>query len=224
MLRPPYQGEAFSTARPPRPSPTSTAASRPAQFIDLLALIGDTSDNVPGVPGIGEKTAVTLIQEYGDVETIIEHAAELKGKRAREGMTEHAADARLSKQLVTIRTDVPLETADGEPLDWHTLRRTDPDLDALDALFDEVGFGSRLRTRAKDYAEGHIRQHSRQRSSGGPRRTFTTLPEDDPSLSFDFGPYEPVTALDEDAVDYRTVWEKDELDLAEDRHAARPRR
>ncbi len=211
MLRPPYQGETFSRETP------ETFAEKygdlaPAQFVDLLALIGDTSDNVPGVPGIGEKTAVALVQEYGDVETIIEHAAELKGKRAREGMTEHAADARLSKQLVTIKTDVPLHTPEGDELDWHTLRRTDPDLTALDALFDEVGFGSRLRTRAKDYAEGRVRQ----RSSGGPRRTFTTLPEDDPALSFDFGPYEPVTALDADAVDYRTVWEKGELDLAEE--------
>ncbi|MEM1042594.1 MAG: DNA polymerase I [Bacteroidota bacterium] len=210
MLRPPYQGEAFSRETP------ETFAQKygglaPAQFIDLLALIGDTADNVPGVPGVGEKTAVALVQEYGTVETIIEHAADLKGKRAREGMTNHADDARLSKQLVTIRTDVPLAAPDGSPLDWHTLRRTDPDLGALEALFDEVGFGSRLRNRAKDYAEGRVRQ----RSSGGPRKA-RLLPENDPALEFDFGPYEPVVALDEDAVDYQTVWEQGDLGLAED--------
>ena len=203
MLRPPYMGETFDRETP-ETFREKYGGLDPAQFVDLLALIGDTSDNVPGVPGVGEKTAVSLVSEYGDVETIIEHAQSLKGKRAREGMTEHADDARLSKQLVTIRCDVPLD------FDWHALRRTDPDLDAVNALFDEVGFGSRLRDRVKDYAAGRERQRG-----GGPRRSYTALPEDDPSLSFDFGPYEPVTALDEDAVAYTTVYERDELDAAD---------
>ncbi|MEM6286470.1 MAG: DNA polymerase I [Bacteroidota bacterium] len=204
MLRPPYMGETFD-----RETPETFRAKygglEPRQFIDLLALIGDSSDNVPGVPGIGEKTAVKLIDEYGDVETLIEHAADLTGKRAREGMTNHADDARLSKKLVTIRTDVDLD------LDWHTLRRTDPEVDEIEALFDEVGFGARLRNRVRDYAEGR----SRSRADGKPGRAFTTLPEDDPSLSFDFGPYEPVSAIDEDAVDYKTVYDADDLGLAE---------
>ena len=209
MLRPPYMGETFD-----RETPETFRAKygglEPAQFVDLLALIGDTSDNVPGVPGIGEKTAVKLIDEYGTVEALIEHAADLKGKRAREGMTDHADDARLSKRLVTIQTDVELLDAHGEPLDWHTLRRTDPDVPEIEALFDEVGFGARLRNRVRDYAAGR----ARSRADGKPGRAFTTLPEDDPSLSFDFGPYEPVSAMNEDAVDYRTVYERDDLDLA----------
>ena len=205
MLRPPYMGETFDRETP-ETFREKYGGLEPAQFVDLLALIGDSADNVPGVPGIGEKTAVKLIEEYGTVEALIEAGPTLKGKRAREGMTDHADDARLSKQLVTILTDVPLAGPDGEPLDWHTLRRTDPDLDALDALFDEVGFGARLRTRARDYAAGR----SRQRSG----RTFTTVSDDDPSLSFDFGPYEPVTAMDEDAVSYVTVYERDDLDAA----------
>ncbi len=209
MLRPPYMGETFD-----RETPETFRAKygglEPAQFVDLLALMGDSADNVPGVPGIGEKTAVSLIDQYGDVESLIEHAADLKGKRAREGMTDHADDARLSKKLVTIRCDVPLKNAQGGDLDWHTLRRTDPDLDALNALFDEVGFGARLRNRARDYAAGR----QRRRADGKPGRAYTTLPEDDPSLSFDFGPYEPVTALDEDAVSYTTVYERDDLDAA----------
>ncbi len=207
MLRPPYMGETFDRETP-ETFREKYGGLEPHQFVDLLALMGDSSDNVPGVPGIGEKTAVKLIDQYGSVESIIEHAADLKGKRAREGMTEHADDARLSKQLVTIRCDVPLHGPDGGPLDWHTLRRTDPDLDAVNALFDEVGFGARLRDRARDYAAGR----SRQRSGG---RSFTALPDDDPSLSFDFGPYEPVTAMDADAVSYTTVYERDELDAAE---------
>ena len=210
MLRPPYMGEAFDRETP-ETFREKYGGLEPSKFIDLLALMGDSSDNVPGVPGIGEKTAVKLIDKYGSVESLIEHAGDLKGKRAREGMTDHADDARLSKELVTIRTDVPLETPDGAPLDWHTLRRTDPDLAAVDALFDEVGFGSRLRDRVRDYAAGR----ERARSGGAGRRSYTALPENDPSLSFDFGPYEPVTALDADAVAYTTVWEREELDAAE---------
>ena len=209
MLRPPYMGETFDRETP-ETFREKYGGLDPHQFIDLLALMGDSSDNVPGVPGIGEKTAVKLIDQYGTVESLIEHAGDLKGKRAREGMTDHADDARLSKQLVTIRTDVDLSDDSGEPLDWHTLRRTDPDLDAVDALFDRVGFGTRLRNRVRDYAAGR----RRQRADGKPGRAYTTLPEDDPSLSFDFGPYEPVTALDEEAVSYTTVYGRDELDAA----------
>lgn len=204
MLRPPYMGETFDRETP-ETFREKYGGLEPRQFIDLLALMGDSADNVPGVPGIGEKTAVKLIDQYGSVEALIEHAADLKGKRAREGMTDHADDARLSKRLVTIRTDVDLD------LDWHTLRRTDPDLDEVNALFDEVGFGARLRNRVRDYAAGR----QRQRADGKPGRAFTTLPEDDPSLSFDFGPYEPVTAMDSDAVGYTTVYGHDELDAAE---------
>ena len=208
MLRPPYMGEVFSreTAETFR---ESYDGLEPIQFIDLLALMGDTADNVPGVPGIGEKTAVKLIKQYGTVENLIEHRDEVKGKRANDGLTNHADDALLSKRLVTIETDLEVTDDFGDPLDWHALRRTDPDLGALNNLFDHVGFGQRLRTRVKDYAEGRVRQ----RAGGG--RRYTTLPEDDPSLSFDFGPYEPVTALDEDAVDYQTVYGRDELATAE---------
>ncbi|PAP78155.1 DNA polymerase I [Rubrivirga marina] len=203
MLRPPYMGETFDRETP-ETFREKYGGLEPPMFIDILALMGDASDNVPGVPGIGEKTAIKLLDQYGSVEALIEHADDLKGKRAREGMTDHADDARLSKKLVTIRCDVPLD------LDWHTLRRTDPDLDEVEALFNEVGFGARLRNRVRDYAAGR----QRKRADGQPGRAFTTLPEDDPSLSFDFGPYTPVTAMDEDAVEYTTVYEKDDLDAA----------
>ncbi len=210
MLRPPYMGEVFNRETP-ETFREKYGGLEPAQFIDLLALIGDSADNVPGVPGIGEKTAIKLIEEHGTVERLIEVGPTLKGKRAREGMTDYADDARLSKQLVTILTDVPLEDDDGNPLDWHTLRRTDPDLEAVEELFNDVGFGARLRNRVKDYAAG--RQRSRS-GGGGSRRSFTALPDNDPALSFDFGPYEPVTALDEDAVSYKTVYERDDLEVA----------
>jgi DNA polymerase-1 len=80
----------------------------PRQVPDYLALVGDTSDNVPGVRGIGEKGAVQLLQQYGDLETLLASAADLPGKRAREALQQYAAEARLSLELVTLRTDVPL--------------------------------------------------------------------------------------------------------------------
>ena len=80
----------------------------PGQVIDYLALVGDSSDNVPGVKGIGEKTAVELLTKYPDLETILSHAVEIPGKRAREALLAHTEEARLSKDLVTIRRDVPV--------------------------------------------------------------------------------------------------------------------
>ena len=79
----------------------------PAQMIDYLALAGDSSDNIPGIRGVGEKTAATLISQYGDVESVIAHAAEIKGKLG-EKVAAGAEDARMSRFLTTIRRDVPL--------------------------------------------------------------------------------------------------------------------
>lgn len=81
----------------------------PTEFIDVKALMGDASDNIPGVPGIGEKTAVKIIQQYHDIETAIAHAAEIKPKRASENLTEFQEQARLSKFLATIIRDMPLD-------------------------------------------------------------------------------------------------------------------
>ncbi len=159
----------------------------PAQFIDMLALMGDDSDNVPGVYGIGPKTAQKLLREYHSVENLIEHADELSGKRAREGMQEHADEARLSKRLVRIRTDLDVG------LDWHDLRRQAPDEKALTRLFRELEFES-LADRL-----------------GVGEAAMDTETDDDPGLAFDFGPYEEVQALDRDAVDYQLVETRDDL-------------
>ena len=159
----------------------------PAQFIDMLALMGDDSDNVPGVYGIGPKTAQKLLREYHSVENLIEHADELSGKRAREGMQEHADEARLSKRLVRIRTDLDVG------LDWHDLRRQAPDEKALTRLFRELEFESLA-----------------DRLGVGEAATDTET-DDDPGLAFDFGPYEEVQALDRDAVDYQLVETRDDL-------------
>lgn len=95
----------------------------PTQMIDLLGLAGDSSDNIPGIPGVGEKTATALLAQFGDIENIIAHAAELKGKLA-ERVAVGAESARQSRELATIRTDVPLEVS----LDDFKLRPPDQEL------------------------------------------------------------------------------------------------
>jgi DNA polymerase-1 len=106
----------------------------PGQIADYLALVGDSSDNVPGAPGIGPKTAVKLLQEHGDLEAILARAAEMKAKRVRESLTENADLVRLSKRLVTIQTDVPVE------LDLEALKVREPDRERLRQLFVELEF------------------------------------------------------------------------------------
>jgi len=106
----------------------------PHRVVDYLALVGDSSDNIPGVKGIGDKTAVQLLETYGDLDTILAKAAEITGKRPREALLAQADNARLSRQLVTLRRDVPVE------LDLEQLRVRTPDTDALAALFTELEF------------------------------------------------------------------------------------
>jgi DNA polymerase-1 len=110
----------------------------PSKVTDWLALVGDSSDNVPGVKGIGEKGAVQLLQEFGDLETLLARAGDVKQKRAREALQQQADAARLSRRLVTIKTDVPVE------LDLATISAHPPDQPALARLFVELEFHSLL--------------------------------------------------------------------------------
>jgi DNA polymerase-1 len=114
----------------------------PERVVDVLALVGDAVDNVPGVPGIGEKGARDLVREYGSVEEVIANADKVKRNAYREGLKAHAADAVLSKRLVTLRADVPVK------LDLETVRRGSPDRAAAHALFTELEFVAL----AKEYA------------------------------------------------------------------------
>ncbi len=81
----------------------------PEHVVDIQALAGDSTDNVPGVPGIGIKTAAQLIEEFGDLETLLARAGQIKQTKRRENLVEFAGQARISKQLVTLKTDVPVE-------------------------------------------------------------------------------------------------------------------
>jgi DNA polymerase-1 len=108
----------------------------PERVIDYLALVGDSSDNVPGVKGIGDKTARTLIEQFGDLDTILDRAEEVKGKRAREGLIEFADAARLSRDLVTIQRDVPVT------LDLDVCQVGPPDNRSLAHFYGELEFRS----------------------------------------------------------------------------------
>jgi 5'-3' exonuclease len=106
----------------------------PRQVPDLLALMGDSSDNIPGVPGVGEKTARDLLRRFGSLEEALAHAAEVERPKLREALAAHAGQARLSKHLATIRTDLDV------PWAVTDLARTAPNTAALLALFRELEF------------------------------------------------------------------------------------
>jgi DNA polymerase-1 len=114
----------------------------PERIVDVLALVGDSVDNIPGVPGIGDKGARDLVREFGPVESVLEHAGQVKRAAYREGLEHHREDALLSKRLVTLHTDAPVE------LDLEALRRQEPDRAAAHALFKELEF----QALAREYA------------------------------------------------------------------------
>ena len=111
----------------------------PSQVADYLALVGDTSDNVPGVKGIGEKGAQKLLGDYGDLQTILARASEVTAKRTREALIAQADMARLSRELVTIHCDVPVT------VEIDALRAGEPDYPALVRISTELEFASLAR-------------------------------------------------------------------------------
>ena len=109
----------------------------PAQVIDLLALMGDSADNFPGCPGVGEKTAAKLINQFGSIDNMLQHTDEIKGK-LREKVENAVEDIKMSKFLATIRTDVPMQ------LDLDELKVEQPDETKLRAIFEELEFKTLL--------------------------------------------------------------------------------
>lgn len=108
--------------------------SRCTQVIDLLGLWGDASDNIPGIPGVGEKTAKKLIDQFGSIEAMVEHADEIRNDKLRKLVVEHGQQALFSKQLATIALDAPVS------FDEPQLRVTTPDYPKLRSLCDELEF------------------------------------------------------------------------------------
>lgn len=112
----------------------------PERVIDILGLAGDTSDNIPGVPGVGEKTALKLINEYGTLENVLENADRVRNAKLGKNLKEFADQARLSRDLATIKTDIDLG------LDLEDFRRRDPDTEILKDLFRKFEFSLLLQT------------------------------------------------------------------------------
>ena len=137
--------------------------SHPTQLIDILGLWGDASDNIPGIPGIGEKNASILIGKYGSVENVIAHADELKGKQ-QENVRNFAEQGLMSKHLATILLDAPVE------FNAEELELNEPDVPALLELFDELEFRAFKQRFIRDYGvvengERRTKQQRRVRRS-----------------------------------------------------------
>lgn len=120
----------------------------PTQFIDVKGLMGDTSDNIPGVPGVGEKTAYKLIQTYGSVEDVLRNIDDISGKKLKENLTQYSEQAMLSKRLATIMRDVPIQ------MDLDDIKSKESlDIDGLRNLFFKLQFKSLLEKLPKAEAE-----------------------------------------------------------------------
>ncbi|MDE6490429.1 MAG: DNA polymerase I, partial [Muribaculaceae bacterium] len=132
MYRPPLGGRDFEI-RGPREICQRYGISRPSQVIDLLALEGDASDNIPGCPGVGEKTAAKLIAQWDNVDNLIANTANLKGA-IRTKIENNAEQIRFSRFLATIKTDVPVD------VEIESLRRQPEDTRRLKEIFDELEF------------------------------------------------------------------------------------
>jgi DNA polymerase-1 len=128
----------------------------PERLLDVRALVGDSSDNIPGVKGIGEKGAAALINEFGTLENLLANAGNVKAKKAREALLAQADAARLSKQLATLRTDVPL------PAGVDALAPHEPDRAALREIYRRLGF-----TRLAEELEAELADEARASRAGG---------------------------------------------------------
>lgn len=171
-------GRGGATGVQPEWVDASTASEKfgipPERIPDYLALVGDSSDNVPGAPGVGPKTAVRLLLEYGNLEEILDRAHEISSKRVRESLLGNAELVRLSKRLVTIRTDVPIA------LDLERLRVREPDRERLRRLFVELEF----RRLAERFTGGDEEKLVEEEERSGARTNYSlvTDPAEIPGL------------------------------------------
>ncbi len=131
-----------------------------SQVVEILGLQGDTSDNIPGIPGVGPKTAADLVKKYGTIENIIKHTGELKGK-LKERVEEFGQQALLSKTLATIALDVPLEFDEGK------LAFTGPNIDRVKPIFEDLEFKTMLPRVMALAAGGTVPENTITSTSGG---------------------------------------------------------
>ena len=138
--------------------PEMWGVSDPEHIIDLLGLMGDASDNIPGVPGVGPKSAQKLIAEFGTIENLLANTDKLKGKQ-KENIEAHSDEALLSKDLATIIIDVPIEVT------WDDLRLSPPDEEAVKSLFNEFEFRTLTKRVFNDGSAGAPQASSKKPSS-----------------------------------------------------------
>ena len=144
--------------------------AKPSQVIDILGLWGDASDNIPGIPGIGEKNASLLIGKYGSVEEVIAHADELKGKQ-QENVRNFAEQGLMSKHLATIMLDAPVE------FNAEELELNEPDVPALLDLFDELEFRTFKQRFIRDYGVVENGERKTENGERNPERRSPHRPE-----------------------------------------------
>ena len=153
--------------------------SHTSQVIDLLGLMGDTADNVPGCPGVGEKTAAKLIGQFGSIESLLQRSDELKGALKKK-VEENKEQISFSRFLVTIKTDVPIE------LDLEALARKEPDAEKLRPIYEDLEFRNFLKkldggeapllTNAKKEPSLFDAERNRTRESRKPKFGATRVP------------------------------------------------
>lgn len=171
MYRPALKGQGFEI-RGPREVCERYGIESPHQVIDLLALEGDSIDNIPGCPGVGEKTAQKLIAEWGSVENLLDNVDKLKGALQRK-VAENVDMIRLSKVLATIRTDVPID------VEISSLERREPIIAELLDIFSQLEFRTLARRlTSADHEAASAPQPAPQQGASGPQLSLFDIPGD----------------------------------------------
>ena len=176
----------------------------PESIPDFYGLKGDTSDNIPGVPGIGDKTASDLLQRFGDLETVLGSVDEISGAKRKENLTNHADDARLSKELATIQVDVPVEIDVGEVYavepDRSAIRETfrvfelrDPLRRLEEALGEDEAAPAAATSTALDVRGIHVAAAGLSQLDGELAALAAERPQPDEPAQGELIPAEPVT-------------------------------
>lgn len=208
MYRPSLRGNGFEI-RGPKEVCVRYGLSSPRQMIDLLALEGDTSDNIPGCPGVGPKTAADLIGRFGSVENLLAHTSELKGA-LKQKIESNAAQIELSKSLATICTTVPVE------IELDSLRRREPDYDALLEIFRKLEFNSLIsrympKTPARTQAE--VPQVPAKEDGAMSLFDFADAQETEAPISSEISGYKIITELEKIAEFVKEAIEAHEVGL-----------